>query len=898
MLDSNSSSGGTDYLACQTIRWLVDRLHAVTREANERCKVNQLPTELFLSVGSFLSPRDLCKAAVICRSWRATLLGTPQLWTRICLDLRTEGPSAWLLAEPLFRTLFSRSQQLPVNIELRCFDVSRSVHEGIAGIIVDEMPRVQSLLLVFPGLWSTTKIYFVHPLRYWFDAESNQHLPTDLFHCAAPRLVRLSLIEIIPDNFLPLPSVTVLVYDPALIEDEDLEVIERCFPALRSLTLVATKSSIRTPAPRCMQPLALRLPNLYNISDFISAFPNATTMCLSYSPDESPCHDIPTLLASITQLTSMAISETHDDSPVVSVELNGITVAVDLSIGQALVAVDTLSDRFHGLRSISAPAILWDSISRHALPPLDQVRLYLRVPDPFDKQRRARRLVSPIPRPVTATSISLLRLVAPPDYGTVGPPEAAVMETIRTICDAAALQTLVICGEFHRLRPLEDWKMLRSELPHIPMILRMPDNSPVCASGLEDAVRTSIKALWQSSISRPEASYVDVHQKLHLLVNDTLRSLGENENSRRMVNQLPTELFIHVASFLPLQDVWRAALVCRGWRARLLGFPRLWTRICVSQRSRAARWSTRSSAILRTFFARSQDLPLSVEFRSLEDDDEDDSDLDEYDNVADLIAEEMHRVRSLSLVLPDVNRTSFEGVITQPAPILACFRLYVEHDSEYVPEFLFDELAPCLTSLTLSKVDFYPSVGCVAVQAVNNFTHNARNIMHDDVNAICLLLPALRSLTLFGADCDSEPWTAICPQPLALRLPCMDDVTSLINVFPNATSVCLSSSTVFSQYAFTTFIGTWGHPTSIEVGYRPTQLIDPHFPYRHAHSGIILKLNGADVAVDLDTDEAGIALDLLSERLERVHSITVDENLWPLFGPQLVLSSLRELTVH
>ncbi|EJD43801.1 hypothetical protein AURDEDRAFT_185379 [Auricularia subglabra TFB-10046 SS5] len=47
-----------------------------------------------------------------------------------------------------------------------------------------------------------------------------------------------------------------------------------------------------------------------------------------------------------------------------------------------------------------------------------------------------------------------------------------------------------------------------------------------------------------------------------------------------------------------------------------------------------------------------------------------------------------------------------------------------------------------------------------------------------------------------------------------------------------------------------------------------------------------------------DTNETGIALDLLSERLQRVHSITVDENLWPLFGPQLVLSSLRELTVH
>lgn len=429
----------------------------------------------------------------------------------------------------------------------------------------------------------------------------------------------------------------------------------------------------------------------------------------------------------------------------------------------------------------------------------------------------------------------------------------------------------------------------------------MQTGSSKVSDELKNDVRSAITALWKYSASRCEGNLADVHGSLHLLVNDTLRPLVEQENRRRPINQLPTELFTLVASFLSLRDLCKTALVCRGWRASLLDCPSLWTRVCISERGPSA--SPRSSALLHALFTRSQSLPLSIEIRCSIDEEyeEDRRNRGAYPQIAPLIVAEMFRIRSLSLILdlPAVARDAFWAVFSQPAPMLACFRLYVVGESLYMPKSLFSDHAPCLTSLALSMVDFSPFHGCIAVQTVTDFVHDARVICSPDVEAISRLLPALRSLTFFGNDCEIDDLQAVCTLPLAVRLPNLRAILPLMNVFPNATSVCLSSSTEYSDEALRTLFGTVGQPTSMELGYRPIQLVDPKAPDKHAALGTCIKLDGTDVAVDLDNEDVPIAVGMLSTRLQDLRSLTIHENLWELLIPHLAaLSSLRELTVH
>ncbi|EJD43812.1 hypothetical protein AURDEDRAFT_185385 [Auricularia subglabra TFB-10046 SS5] len=363
-------------------------------------------------------------------------------------------------------------------------------------------------------------------------------------------------------------------------------------------------------------------------------------------------------------------------------------------------------------------------------------------------------------------------------------------------------------------------------------------------------------------------------------------------------SRLPTELLQDIASRLSPADLYRAALVCRVWRASLLGFPLLWTRVCLLHRGTGfsgARLSPQPE-LISALLSRSLDLPLAIEYQCSFTGDGKWSPV--YDTVADALMPHMRRVTSLSLYIPCVDDTPFARLLVAPAPLLECVRLHVTtpHGQTSLRSSVFPG-ATRLRRLSLSRVDTLER-GYVSLRSVTSLCY-AGDIDDVVLGQIVALFPALVCLTLVGHRCTAQR-SHQGPQSLRLRLLSTENIHKVIDSFPNATSVCLSSilgSPAGSAVLLRLLLAS-GRPRALDITWdRMHCLVGQELP-RPGSLGLVIRLNGVALAVDLRQAEVAAALQLAGMTLFReLHDLTVHADVWLLLSTRL-LPKLGNLTIY
>ncbi|EJD43802.1 hypothetical protein AURDEDRAFT_167181 [Auricularia subglabra TFB-10046 SS5] len=497
--------------------------------ADERSIAADLPPELLACIAEYLAPRELFSAALVCDGWRAALLGIPPLWTRLCVVQRDRDASSQRRSVVnMLSTLFARSQNLPLHIELSCASTEPlDEYNAIATTLKGQLHRMRSLSLVLPMVKGT----FAHILRTpapalecfrMHSAETSMYrLPNDLFARNAPHLTRISLSGMALPSMTAgvgcsaLRAITDLVYDTRTIENVDLDAIIHHVPALQSLTLLAHTCAAGN-GDTCLLPVHLRLPNIKRISGVIEAFPNAASVCLYSSQRFWDNGELWALADSLRHITSMGMrycSQRHlvsggrgpnpTQSRWIAVSVNGAYIAVELSLHEATSLVRELSYQFDNVRSVVVHEKLWRDLARYDLPTLDELTMLLSDPAEPDDGRDAlltsrrwdatyllRQAETPTPRHDTA----LLRLAVPPGSRMFDLRDSVVAEVIRALCDPGVLRTLVLRGVGLDMQfPKDDHRSLNSlvlELKIVREVQRLDqDVEPWCWTlPTEDAV--------------------------------------------------------------------------------------------------------------------------------------------------------------------------------------------------------------------------------------------------------------------------------------------------------------------------------------------------------------------------------------------------------------------------
>ncbi|EJD46200.1 hypothetical protein AURDEDRAFT_164857 [Auricularia subglabra TFB-10046 SS5] len=421
----------------------------------------------------------------------------------------------------------------------------------------------------------------------------------------------------------------------------------------------------------------------------------------------------------------------------------------------------------------------------------------------------------------------------------------------------------------------------------------MPDSGSEGVDGLEPAERDpeGMPTVWRLG----EPSREQACERDHGPTEDDVHVVAQRSSAA----DFPPDLIACIADYLAPGALYTAALVCGNWRATLLGMPRYWTRVCVIQRDRRTN-SQRLSVqhVLQALFPRSQGLPLHIEFSC-----DAIHSLDDYRAIGTIIRDEMHRTRSLSLVLPEV-KASFLHILRTPAPALERFRLHSKAGyMSRLPLDLFARDAPRLAYVSLVGM-FLPSdeaqMGCVALGTVTELVYDADVIDNSELDAIDLHLPALQSLTLLGSSCDVIPDESVCLRPLRLRLPNIEGISIAAQAFPNASSVCLSSSQAYWDTPELEALADTLHDiTSVGMCYRPGLHWDVQFqgPLAASPDQIAVSVNGIDIAVDLSLHEARFLINALPGRLQDVRSCAAHEDLWRDLSLHDI-PDLGELTLH
>lgn len=363
-------------------------------------------------------------------------------------------------------------------------------------------------------------------------------------------------------------------------------------------------------------------------------------------------------------------------------------------------------------------------------------------------------------------------------------------------------------------------------------------------------------------------------------------------------SDLPPELLGCIAEYLEPRELYATALVCGHWRASLLGMSLLWTRICIAQRDGQASCRRLSTAdILHALFARSQGLPLHIELLCTSTEP-----LDEYNALAATLKGQMHRIRSLSVIVPVV-KAAFAHILRTPAPILECFRLHSGEAGTYrLPADLFARNAPRLARVSLSGLDLPSGTGCPALRAVTDLVYDARVIESVHLKEISVQFPALQSLTLLAYQCYVVRGLMKCLLPARLRLPNISRISTVVESFPNAPSVCLYSSQQFwDETELEALADSLEHITSVGVYCRSQrQLVSAGVGPLTAPTNlgwIAVSVNGVDIAVDLPLSDAKFLVRELSYRFQDVRSVTAHESLCQQLA-WYELPALEELTLH
>lgn len=372
--------------------------------------------------------------------------------------------------------------------------------------------------------------------------------------------------------------------------------------------------------------------------------------------------------------------------------------------------------------------------------------------------------------------------------------------------------------------------------------------------------------------------------------------------------KFPNELVCSFATLLPLRMLFRLALVCTRWRAVLLSCPELWTRIHITfgqQNSQQDLWKPLMAACI----SRSQDLQLVVDlkvgnnFRL-----GGDPNCVELVAVSDLLSDNMHRVKSLSVSFRFAARSPPAAPPTflrAPAPVLRVLCLHVRSlgigDALTIRE-LFSGHAPKLDRVELNGMIVIlgqPFMNLPTITQLCFKRHDWDRPPNEVLLDLLEQLPSLQRLTL-----DSQAFT--------LHPPCLKVLDVQIHVplkwdafiaFPNARSVCYAlggirlhnqwdSATANLEVVLQRYVQ---RPVrSLEMRLGPPIFLQP--TGSDVSFGMTVKVDGVYIAVDADwiRDSRLIASTLYLHNLER---LVLHNGNWVEFM-DLDLPRLRELTVY
>lgn len=360
-------------------------------------------------------------------------------------------------------------------------------------------------------------------------------------------------------------------------------------------------------------------------------------------------------------------------------------------------------------------------------------------------------------------------------------------------------------------------------------------------------------------------------------------------------SRLPTELLQDIASRLTPGDLYRAALVCRVWRSSLLGFPLLWTRVCLLQRGFGGEELSPPPELIAALLSRSLDLPLAIEYQCFCS--EDDNWGNAYGKVADVFMSHMRRVTSLSLFLPHVEGTPFARLLVTPAPLLECVRLHVTgaHNHSSLKSRAFPD-ATRLRSLSLGRV-YTLEHDYISLRSVTSLCY-AGDVDDVILRQIVALFPALVSLTLVGQQCTAQR-AYQGPQALRLRLLNSENVYRVIDSFPHATSICLSSNLDHpAAGALLRVLLAVGRPASLDVNWSHIHCETGTPSPLPGQVGLVVRLDGVAVAVDQRLSELALALPIAGMSLLReLRDMTVHADVWFAFATRR-LPFLETLTFY
>ncbi|KAF8871581.1 hypothetical protein BD779DRAFT_457942 [Infundibulicybe gibba] len=179
-------------------------------------------------------------------------------------------------------------------------------------------------------------------------------------------------------------------------------------------------------------------------------------------------------------------------------------------------------------------------------------------------------------------------------------------------------------------------------------------------------------------------------------IESTIAAIHHHRNALIPISRLPPEILSRIFVFHAQIEPWKwleAALtstrVCRRWRQIGLDCPGLWSRI-----------DCRSAAWMAVMMERSRSVPLSLV-------------IIERDDIGPqrvtLIADNLHRFKSLDLHIPDANTHRFLELLGGPVPLLEYLSIvYVGHATFAFPSEFLGGSAPSLRHIKLITHSYVP----------------------------------------------------------------------------------------------------------------------------------------------------------------------------------------------
>ncbi|EJD46760.1 hypothetical protein AURDEDRAFT_164212 [Auricularia subglabra TFB-10046 SS5] len=365
-------------------RHIIDTAMQLMREIianwNRLTITYRLPPELLAYCFSFLSFGDLLGATRVSRTWRATALSCPRLWSTLTFESAFSNPDIVGMA-------MARSRQLPLNLVFQC---DRSSGELVA-FLKSHMHRVQHLA------WVSRSVGFLTqpaPLLESLTCDQLRPIPEGLLGGSPGRLRRLRVHSLrLPVRCPALSSLTSL-YATLNFRFEDAASLAHLFtvcPLLECLDLNGVADEhypyLFSGTPTRLQSLTLRMGSR-DTCDLMSLVrswapnnPRLSRICLHI--ECSPANGAPVFEDAVT--LSVSVDHPRGNASIETKSSRGrqFTLVVH-SPWNTTVNYDTVSNtvadiiRPHTalldqLRVLSAPVTVLDALFRQA-PPMPALR--------------------------------------------------------------------------------------------------------------------------------------------------------------------------------------------------------------------------------------------------------------------------------------------------------------------------------------------------------------------------------------------------------------------------------------------------------------------------------------------------------------------------------------------